>query len=107
MKVIWKFELIGAQCFVSMPAGAEVLNVDHQNGQVVLWAMVDPEARTHQRKFDIVGTGLAVDDLFMEDREYIGTAQIPPNNPMAFSALVLHVFEDLCKDWAAPKGWSK
>ena len=83
MKTIWKFQLTIGEPVAAMPRGAQILTVHEQYGEVCLWALVDPDAPTEDRRFHIVGTGHPSAHL----KNYIGTAQV------AGGALVWHVFE--------------
>ena len=68
--------------FVTMPIGAQVLSTGAQNGDIVVWAKVNPDAQTTARHFLIYGTGWEFDNL---DRyRYLGTVQI--------EGFVLHIF---------------
>ena len=42
---VWKYTLGDTVNHVSMPAGAEVLTVAEQYGEIALWARVDPRPR--------------------------------------------------------------
>ena len=56
---------------LDLPAGAEILDVQMQHGHTQLWALVDPQAPTQRRDFQIVGTGRPV----AADLQYVGTWQ--------------------------------
>lgn len=48
---------------VPIPRGAEILHIDYQDGQIQIWALVDPnEPIIEQRTFFIVGTGSLLPD---------------------------------------------
>ncbi|RTL09093.1 MAG: hypothetical protein EKK62_04125 [Acidimicrobiia bacterium] len=84
---IWKFVLdpsVDPQA-VKMPKGAEILTAREQGHNVCVWALVDPEAPTECRSFEVIGTGWEVP---RRSRRYIGTAQIIDGSPLVF-----HVFE--------------
>jgi len=51
-KTIWKFtlDLVDEQQ-VSLPKDAEILSVQVQNGNICLWALVNPEAEKETRYF--------------------------------------------------------
>lgn len=66
-----------------MPADAEILTVQLQNQEVVLWAKVNPSAVTERRLFIVQPTGIEFDDLGLK---YIGTVQFA-------HGFVGHVFE--------------
>lgn len=84
MRQIWKYSLSGSSALLEMPAGAQVLCVQMQRGQPMLWALVDTDQPKTERQFVIVGTGHVVDDDD-EAHHYIGTAQ--------YGAFVWHIFE--------------
>lgn len=72
-KVIWKFPLPEMDNEISMPEGAQILTVQIQNGQLVLWAMVDPHAFHEKRLFRIIATG---EDIHASEKwKYVGTFQ--------------------------------
>ncbi len=85
MKTIFKYSLsISDQVLLYLPEEAEVLSVQGQADQLVLWAIVDPSRNVEPRLFSIYGTG----NLFQSDNaRYIGTAQV--------NSYVWHVFEEL------------
>lgn len=57
MKTIFKYELNVHDVILKLPLGAEILNVQLQNGKPVLWALVNPENELVDRSICIVGTG--------------------------------------------------
>lgn len=63
---IWKFAL-GDD--IEMPAGAAIVQVSKQNGAPTLWAVVDPDAPTETRAFEVLGTGWP----FPPAAAYVGT----------------------------------
>ena len=87
-RTVWKFPLgpLHGPAYAWLPEGAAILHFDIQGGEPTIWALVDPERPTEQRKFEFVGTGhplLAERDGFPSS--YIGTC---------FSGLfVWHLFE--------------
>lgn len=85
MKTIWKYPLrtTDAQA-INMPAGAELLTIQVQNGEPCVWALVDPKAPGHFVTLSIYGTGHPVDT----HGEYVGTYQLGDG------ALVFHVFRE-------------
>lgn len=88
MKTIWKFPLqITDWQDVSMPANAEIISVDHQDGWLCMWAIVATYEPKVPRRIAIVGTGNPMP--FMNKEKFIGTVQIPYNG----TVLVWHVFE--------------
>lgn len=81
IKVIWKYAV--APYFVlDLPEDAEVLTVQLQNGQPVMWVKLDPQAPCISRPFVSIATGSSFND---EGAYYIGTFQV--------EGLVFHVFE--------------
>lgn len=74
---------------IVMPLGAEILSVQTQNDEPMIWAMVDPEAVKEERYFEIYGTGATIGDDMGVDRKFIGTYQITKG---AYN-LVFHLFE--------------
>ena len=86
MKTIHKYEF-GIQKLGSfeIPSGAKILTAQWQFYEVVLWAEVDTDNFSEDRKFIIVGTGWSLDDEPTE-RTYIATVQEP-------SGYVWHVYE--------------
>lgn len=80
-RAVWKYPLdkrafVHSKMAVAMAAGAEILRVDMQHGQITLWASVPlGEDGTHlgqeARMFQLVATGERFDDT---DLKYLGTA---------------------------------
>lgn len=76
MKTIWKFRLAGMdRQRLRMPKGAEVLTVQIQGDEPFIWAIVDDQAETETRVFDIYGTGNPLPESVMGVRKYVGTFQ--------------------------------
>ena len=77
MKKIFKYTLeITDRQEIEMQDGEwlDILCVKEQNGNICLWAIVDPSAPMAKRKFAIYGTGHPMpDDL--SDHAYLGTVQ--------------------------------
>ena len=84
--VIYKYPVPVEGSFfnLTLPLGAQLLAFQNQNGQPVLWALVDPETVKETRHFAIRGTGRPMNDWRITDT-YIGTIQTPP--------FVWHLFE--------------
>lgn len=88
MRTIWKYPLeLTDQTELMIPKGAEVLTAQMQELQLGLWILVNSDAETEVRTFDIYGTGNPVPaiDLRTHTRKYIATVQQ--------SIFVWHVFE--------------
>lgn len=72
-KTIWKFSINDYDNQVFMPEGAKILSVQIQNGEAVLWALVDPDALKRNRMFRVFATG---ENVFTPEKwNYIGTFQ--------------------------------
>jgi hypothetical protein len=84
-KQVWKYVLDYGNLILSMPKGAEILTVQTQGDDPVLWALVDPNADKEERYFEAFGTGHNVACGMGIDRKYISTFQI--------EGYVFHVFE--------------
>ncbi len=87
MEKIFKYPVATMPEFViAMPRNAKILTVQNQYGNPMLWALVNPEAETEQRKFRVFGTGHTIKDL--NGAEYIATYQL---NDGTF---IGHLFEE-------------
>jgi hypothetical protein len=83
---IWKYNVKPGLTNLIAQNGAEVLDVQVQHGQPVLWALVNPAQSTTRYRVWAIGTG----HEFPEDAissNYIGTFQL--------EGQVWHVFTDL------------
>jgi hypothetical protein len=67
------------------PAGAKLLHLDCQDNEVVLWALVDPDAPTETRRFRLAGTGHPIETAC--PLTHIGTVLLMGGK------LVFHLFE--------------
>ncbi|MCC8153095.1 MAG: hypothetical protein LIP01_02085 [Tannerellaceae bacterium] len=87
MKKIFKYPIEVTDCQVlTLPAEAEILTVQVQDGTPCLWAMVDTQAtEAEEIKIRIIGTGHNIPDA--DDLSYINTFQ------MSGGRLVFHVFK--------------
>ena len=86
MKTIYKYNFsIRGEWMVNMPEDAIVMHVGSQSdGDITLWALVDPNNENTPRYFDVVPTGgEAPEDL----SDYLGTVM------QCNGALVWHIFE--------------
>lgn len=95
-RVVWKFILNwpGAH-HPMMPAGADLLSVGFQGDDLVLWALVDPDAIAYPRPLAVLATGLPFP---VEGRplKHVGTAVHGATGGGAFpNGTVWHVFEVL------------
>ena len=92
MKTIWKFplEIVDRQP-VSIPVGAQLLDVQMQGDQPCLWALVDTESPRITLVVRIYGTGHEIRD---DPGLYLGTFQE--------RTLVFHVFTSMPAPRVAP-----
>lgn len=87
MKRIFKYDLkIADYQEIKMPIGAEVLSVQLQDGDLKIWAIVDPEKEVEVRHFEIYGTGHELSNN--GPRKFLGTVQ-----QNTYMCMVWHVFE--------------
>lgn len=87
MKTIYKYTLeLNDRQEIVMPALAEILCVQMQDGKAHLWAEVESNATKYTRIIGIFGTGNPIPS---NPKAYIGTIQIP------LHGLVFHVYEIL------------
>lgn len=85
ISAVWKYPMTGPMTTLDLPVGAEVLTVQLQNGDPMLWAKVAfPTFNTTRRTFIAVGTGQEIHDVY--PLAYIATFQTE-------KGLVWHVFE--------------
>lgn len=86
--VVYKYELhkFEDQYEALMPPNGKVLSINAQNGELFLWALVDPMEFKTLRQFDIYGTGYPVPSDGKE-RQFINTFFTRENQ------VVFHAFE--------------
>lgn len=89
MKTVYKYPLQTMIESVSMPAGADILQVSNQFNSVCMWALVDTTRPVETRRFYIIGTGHPLPE---EPVVYLGTAKVENGH------IVLHVFEATTKE---------
>ena len=70
--------------YVEMPAGAKMLHVGEQHGELYVWAMVNPNSTAVNYKFFVLGTGEDIGHLEMRCG-FLGSVQMS-------NGLVWHVF---------------
>jgi hypothetical protein len=86
-KGIYKYPVpVTASFTLDMPRGAEVLTVQVQHGEPVLWALVDVAASLERREFAVHGTGHEMPE---GERRYVGTFQLEGGH------FIGHLFEVL------------
>lgn len=93
MAKIFKYPIVGnaRNNEIEMPAGAEILSVGQQNGDLYLWAIVNPQKDLVVRSIAVVLTGetyAPAEGPF----KFIGTVQIPNR---IIGEYVVHVFEGI------------
>lgn len=88
MKTIHKYRLKGQkEQVLELPRGSKILTVHEQNGDAMLWALVDIESEEKEKvEFKIVGTGWVFED---KGFEYVSTFQLENGT------LVFHVFKKI------------
>lgn len=80
---VWKFTLpqpsITGRSFIDMPAAVDPFSVGLQGDQMVVWAMVDPDAEVEEgykatgpRRFIVVNTGPPISS-FPKGAKFLGT----------------------------------
>jgi len=84
-KTIWKYNVGADEFSIQMPIGAQVLDVQLQNGLAQMWALVDPTAEMTTRQFATYGTGHPINADDHTELNYVGTFQC--------GILVFHLFE--------------
>lgn len=89
-KMVLKYRLTGAQTCLLMPAGAKVLDVQMQGGDMQLWALVDTGNKEELRTFKVYGTGHPIHDCSLE---YVATIQIH-----GAKTFVWHIFESAAQE---------
>lgn len=91
MRAVWKYPLVlhFATQVIEMPEEAEVIHVAEQNGAPTLWALVETERRTTERRFFTRATGQEVWTQGIDAFVHVGTLFSGP--------FVWHVFEDTTK----------
>ena len=81
MKIIWKWRL-EPETTIRMPQDAKVLDVQVQDNEPQLWALLDTDSPDCSRTFRSFSTGVELPD---NPGEYVDTFQL--------GELVFHVFE--------------
>ncbi len=93
IRVIWKYTLeVATNQKFMMPCNAQVLSVQCQNGDAVMWCLCDKADELVERTFTVIPTG---DRFNASHCEYVGTFQTDGGE------FVGHVFEVLeaAKKW--------
>ena len=99
MKTVYKYELsspLGIITKVSLPKGSTVLSAGIQANDFFIWALVDTEQPTEDRKFIVYGTGWEIDEG-IKDRFHIGGNlaffDLCPIDTVFQGPYVWHIFE--------------
>ena len=91
IRMIYKYVLTGWVSDIEMPKSAGILSVGTQEGSIVVWAMVDPDAPTVTHRVSAVNTGERIpegDPAF--DGAFVGTVTMV--DPIA-RGMVWHIFD--------------
>jgi hypothetical protein len=84
MITIYKYQFqIADKVIIEMPAQAQILSVQVQNGMPTLWAKVNTDRQKETRSFFVFGTSHELNPHF--EYEHVATIQI--------HNLVWHIFE--------------
>lgn len=77
-RVVYKYPLSPWAGDILLPQGAEVLSVAAQQGEILLYAAVNPHAVSVSRQVVVVGTGMSID---IGGLRFIGTVNVPADLP--------------------------
>ena len=84
MKTIYKYPVpVTDRPTILLPDAAEILTVQVQDGNIMLWAVADPEKPIHNRRLWLYGTG---HPMWGTEGRYIATVQT--------GKLVWHIFDE-------------
>lgn len=86
-RTVWKYRVPlgdGDVFEIMIPAHADALTVQMQDGKPQMWALVDPNLPTWPYRFRIAGTGHPIEERI---KKYVGSFQLYAG------ALVFHIFE--------------
>ena len=88
---IWKYQL-GRRpvCQFTIPAGAQFLGVQLQDGVATTWALVDPRSRKVEYRIRMFGTGQDI-PAFDGELKHIGT--------VIDGQFVWHYFAEIVRDF--------
>jgi hypothetical protein len=91
MKSVYKYIMTGKSTVFDLPAGSEALSVGYQEGESVIWFLVDIEESVVDvvsRTFTAFATGERIEGDDFKHLMYVGTATTDVGN-------VWHIFEEL------------
>ncbi len=87
MYTIYKYEIqIDDNFSLKIPKESEILSFQTQHGTPYIWAKVNPENTTEERKFRLIGTGHPIKE---KNLSFIGAIQLHQGT------LIFHLFEIL------------
>lgn len=88
MKTVYKYPIDPSDYYftIELPEGARVLCVQSQQDEPMIWALVDPGAKSEKRRFLMAGTGQPIKEQ-SQLGQYVGTFQL------RHGSLVFHVWE--------------
>jgi len=85
-KTIWKYQIPVKENFtIDLPIGAEIIRFENENGLLWLWAVVEPQASTEERRLLAFKTGAEIPAVPLK---YLGCAAI-----FIQAELMLYYFE--------------
>lgn len=85
MKTIYKYTLrFSDRQTVQMPANAQILSIQNQTSDPVIWAVVDTDQPMVERRFHMFGTGMQA--THVDNLHYLASVQFGP--------FVWHFFEE-------------
>lgn len=88
-RVIFKYQMPVLEEFtMTLPASAEILRMEDQGGMFWLWAVVNTDAPTEERKFRAFKTGAKIPDGL--DLRYVGFCAV-----FVQMELGLYIFEEV------------
>ena len=90
MKVIYKYQLpkeISEIFKIELPKHAEILSVQSQNNEFVMWAKVDPLQEKEEIQLIWIMTGTEIPDATSACLDHIETIQLMDEN------FVIHLFQ--------------
>lgn len=96
MREVWKFEVpirYGVHVLEGVPVGSVLFDLDLQDGQLVTWALVDPEAPIGPVTVELTGTGHALESE--GEVRHIGRKMVD----LVTSYQVYHLFEVLTEGY--------
>jgi hypothetical protein len=93
MKMIYKYPLgndihHNGVYEVEMPKAANILDIQYQGNNPVIWAIVNPKKEKRIYTFHVFGTGFELSDYDKKHYHYVKTVQQPSHYN-----LVWHIFE--------------